>query len=283
MPLRVLQLNVWATGGDWQPRRRALQEGLDQLQPDLLALEEVVLANDFDQARDLLGADYELFHARRRSADGIGVTIASRWPIERAIEIDLRSGDRQYEGTVPGALLAHIRVPGAVGDVVFANHNPTWEPSREADRERESVRVARAIDEFAGDIRHRIVAGDLDADAASASIRFWTGRQSIDGMSVCYRDAWEALHASEPGETFTPDNPLVADPDWPFRRIDYVLVRCGDHGGPTLRIERCERTFDRPIDGVWASDHFGVAVDLGAPVDSGHRLPDATGGTTLAG
>ena len=74
---------------------------------------------------------------------------------------------------------------------------------------------------------------------------------------------WDA--PGEPGDTFTPDNPLVADPDWPFRRIDYILVRCGDHGGPTLGIRSCKRVFDEPIDGVWASDHFGVTADVGPP------------------
>ena len=101
--------------------------------------------------------------------------------------------------------------------------------------------------------------GQLDA------IRLISGHQSLDGASVCYRDAWESVHPGEPGETFTPDNPLVADWDWPFRRIDYVFVRCGEHGGPTLEITACERIFDHPMDGVWASDHFGVYADLEIP------------------
>jgi endonuclease/exonuclease/phosphatase family metal-dependent hydrolase len=67
------------------------------------------------------------------------------------------------------------------------------------------------------------------------------------------------------GETFTPRNPLVADWDWPFRRLDYILVRCGEHGGPTLEIASCDRIFDEPVDGVWASDHFGVVADLKLP------------------
>ena len=37
------------------------------------------------------------------------------------------------------------------------------------------------------------------------------------------------------------------------------------HWGPTLAIKRCERVFDRPVDGVWASDHFGVMADLEPP------------------
>lgn len=38
-----------------------------------------------------------------------------------------------------------------------------------------------------------VVAGDLDADPAQG-IRFFTGRQSLEGMSVSYRDAWENVH-----------------------------------------------------------------------------------------
>jgi endonuclease/exonuclease/phosphatase family metal-dependent hydrolase len=73
------------------------------------------------------------------------------------------------------------------------------------------------------------------------------------------------VHPGEPGETFTPRNPLVYDWDWPFRRLDYVLVRCGEHGGPTLAVSSCERIFDEPVDGVWASNHFGVVADLELP------------------
>ncbi len=57
----------------------------------------------------------------------------------------------------------------------------------------------------------------------------------------------------------------MADRDWPFRRLDYVLVRCGEHGGPTLDIAACTLIFEEPVDGIWASDHFGVVADLVVP------------------
>jgi hypothetical protein len=41
-------------------------------------------------------------------------------------------------------------------------------------------------------------------------------------------------------------------------------VRCVPHGGPTLDIRAWELAFDEPVDGVWASDHFGVVADLEA-------------------
>jgi endonuclease/exonuclease/phosphatase family metal-dependent hydrolase len=113
--------------------------------------------------------------------------------------------------------------------------------------------------------RHVVVTGDLDADPDAGSVRFWTGRQSLEALSVCYRDAWASAHPTDPGHTFVPDNPLGADWDWPFRRIDYILVRCGEHGGPTLAISSCERVFDQPEDSIWASDHFGLRADLTVP------------------
>jgi len=59
----------------------------------------------------------------------------------------------------------------------------------------------------------------------------------------------------------------VRDGEWSQelgRRIDYVLVRCGIRG-PSLQIVNCHRIFDQAVDGVWASDHFGVLADLQVP------------------
>jgi hypothetical protein len=33
---------------------------------------------------------------------------------------------------------------------------------------------------------HVIIVGDPDADPAAATMRFWTGRQPLDGLSMCY-------------------------------------------------------------------------------------------------
>jgi hypothetical protein len=93
-------------------------------------------------------------------------------------------------------------------------------------------------------------------------MRFWTGRHVIDDVSVCYRSAWQATHPGEPLDTYIPANPLSVDPDWPFRAIDHVLVRCG-RSGPTLPIRACHRTFDHGP--TSASDHYGLLVDFGRP------------------
>jgi hypothetical protein len=76
--------------------------------------------------------------------------------------------------------------------------------THEAEREQQTVAVARFIEDMVdGASVHVIVAGDMDATPDAASIRFWTGKQSLDGLSVCYRDAWSACHPGDPGLTFT--------------------------------------------------------------------------------
>jgi endonuclease/exonuclease/phosphatase family metal-dependent hydrolase len=259
--VRVLTLNLWGTRGDWARRREVIRHGLGMLEPDLVAFQEAIVTPDYDQARDLLGPAFHLAHQREREEDGQGISIASRWPPTRTREVDLDVTPRTA-GFACGALVVEVETPA--GPTVFANHLPSWQLDFERERELQAVASARFLARF-GPEWHVVVAGDFDADPQAASVRFWTGRRSLDGISTCYRDAWESRHGDEPGPTFTPENPLVTDRDWPFRRIDYVLVRCGEHGGPTLQVAACERIFDDPIAGVWASDHFGVVADLEAP------------------
>jgi len=142
--------------------------------------------------------------------------------------------------------------------LLFVNHLPSWQLSFEHERELQAVPVARFVEELvARRDRHVVLVGDFDADPGAASVRFWSGRQSLGGLSVCYRDAWESAHPGEPGHTFTPDRPPPrADPDWPFRRIDYIFVRCGLHGGPTLAMER---RIDEPQHGQRDLDRAAAA------------------------
>jgi endonuclease/exonuclease/phosphatase family metal-dependent hydrolase len=266
--------NLWGRRGDWEARRSALREGLRELQPDLVALPESIVNDGCDQVRDVLGDDFHIAHQQAREPGdgsdvepGQGHSLASRWPLGEVRELDLHLTP-STEGFACGTLAAEIMAPEPLGPLVFAFHNPSWKLHQAYERELQAVAAARFLAELAnGRARHVILAADLDADPESASARFWTGRQALDGTSVCYRDAWESKHPGEPGHTFTPETPIMIGRDWPFRRIDYVFVRCGEHEGPTLEITSCERIFDRPLEGVWASDHFGLCVDLAVPAD----------------
>jgi endonuclease/exonuclease/phosphatase family metal-dependent hydrolase len=265
--MRVLTLNLWGRRGQWDERRAVLVDALGELRPDLVAFQEAVVTEEYDQAAELLGGEFHLAHQTEREPgeDGVergqGTSIASRWPLGDVREVDLHVTARTA-GFACTTLVAEVDTP--VGPLVVANHVPSWQLNFEHERELQALAAARALEDLAGS-RHVVLAGDLTADPDSAGARFLCGRQSLDGTSVCYRDAWESVHGAEPGETFTPRNPLVSDWDWPFRRLDYVFVRCGEHGGPTLEVMGCERVLDEPVNGVWASDHFGVMADLELP------------------
>lgn len=273
--VRVLTLNLWQRYGAWADRRSVLIEGIRVLDPDLLAFHESIRTSEYDQAADLLGPGFNLVHSKGRDPNGMGISIASRWPLGEVKEVDLKVTPRTADFPCT-TLVAEVIAPVPIGTLLFVNHFPSWQLNFEHERELQAVAAARFVEELIGQNNQQVVmVGDLDADPNAASIRFWSGRQSLANFSVCYRDAWESTHPEDPGHTFTPRNPLVTDGvvkgmrpfrDWPFRRIDYVFVRFGTHGGRALDIAACTRVFDEPIHGIWASDHFGLVADLANPI-----------------
>jgi endonuclease/exonuclease/phosphatase family metal-dependent hydrolase len=273
--LRVLTLNVWQRFGAWAERRSVLIDGLRVLKPDLVAFHESIKTEEYDQTVDLLGPGFNVVHGKGRDPNGMGVSIASRWPLGEVQEVEMNLTPRTA-GFPCTTLVAEVLAPAPLGSFLFVNHFPNFQLSFEHERELQAVAAARFVEERAKRSNQQVVmVGDLDADPGAASIRFWCGRQSLDSLSVCYRDAWESSHPEDPGHTFTPRNPLVMNGmvkgmrpfrDWPFRRIDYIFVRFGEHGGRALDISACARIFDEPINGVWASDHFGLIADLAMPV-----------------
>jgi endonuclease/exonuclease/phosphatase family metal-dependent hydrolase len=281
--VRVATLNAFGRRENWPARRTVMAAGFAELTADLVAMQEVVVTADYDQVRDVLGDEYQVVHHSEREPDGQGISIASRWPVTAVHEVNLHLGPRPAEFAC-STLVVEIQAPEPVGRVVFVNHLPDWQLTHEAERERQTVAVARFINALVGADRvHVVVAGDLDATPDAASIRFWTGRQSLDGLSVCYRDAWTATrgdagHRRDAGHTFTPENWLAINAeagDYALelgRRIDYIFVRCSDYG-PTLDVRACRRLFDTPVGEVWASDHFGVTADLSATTADGRMVP----------
>jgi endonuclease/exonuclease/phosphatase family metal-dependent hydrolase len=261
--MRVASLNLWGRYGEWEERRSVLARGLRALRPDLVAFQEAVVGSGYDQVVDLLGSGFYVYHQAGREADGSGLSIASRWPLGEVHEEALDTTSRVEPSR---SAVAEVLAPDPLGMLLLAHHNASWQLGFEHERELEAVGTHRLVEEIArrSDARHVVLVGDFNAAPDSASMRFWRGLRSLGGTSVCYRDAWESCHPSDPGHTFSPTNPLVGGGEWATeqgRRIDYVMVRCGHHG-PTLNILSCARVFDEPVGGVWASDHFGVVADL---------------------
>jgi endonuclease/exonuclease/phosphatase family metal-dependent hydrolase len=273
-------VNLFAHHGDWERRRTALRESLRALHADVLALQEAVVDDGYDMARELLGDDYEIVHQQQGLVgDGThhGSSVASRWPIRAVHEVDLHLTPRTWDYSC-GAVIAEVDAP--VGRLLVGSHGNSWARWAERERELQAVAVVRRIEELVADApAHVILGGDFNAEPHTSSMRFLTGRTSLEGVSTAYRDAWESMHGEATGFTFDPRNPLTAVDEPGLdrgRRIDYVLVRCGDHG-PTLRIADARLAVREPVDGVQPSDHYGVVADL---VARDEPMPDTSAGNT---
>jgi endonuclease/exonuclease/phosphatase family metal-dependent hydrolase len=265
MRVRVLTVNVQHDAGD--PRRtRLLNAEVRRLDPDLVAFQEVCYPDRHDQLAELVAGtglhtthQADLLGHRPPEADRYGGTaIATRRP-HRVREV--------LEGPSWWTLAASVDLPG-LGEQLFITPTTPWQLDAEAARERQAVEVTEL------DARHRgapptIIAGDLNAGPEAASIRFLSGRQSLHGRGVHYHDAW-TVAGHGPGHTWTVDNPLAAaeidrviGQPGHRRRIDYVFVGSAHaHPRARARIVAARLVGDRPVDGVWLSDHAGVLVDL---------------------
>src|SRR5215218_5564821 len=160
--MRVLTQNLWGyyyplegagtgkarPGADpsaaWSDRLAVLADGLRALDPDLAAFPEAIFSDDYDQVTDLLGPGYHVAHQSRREADGSGVSIASRWPLDEVHEVDLRVTPRTA-GFPPVALVAEVQAPPPFGTVLFANHKPSFELALEHERELQAVTTAEHL------------------------------------------------------------------------------------------------------------------------------------------
>ena len=262
--LRCVTLNVLGPANpDWERRSLLIKDVLGRLGADVVALQEVRAA-DVEQ---LLGPGYQVTPFSSASEDGTGGVLATRARHDVLEEIDQRTPEHGQDLPWCATLIVVLESP--VGRVVVAHHKPNWPFPLEVEREQQARRAALAVEHHAGD-GPAVVLGDFDATPDAGSMSFWRGRRSLDGASVCFQDAWETARPGEAGFTFSDENLLVRAGEVATavsRRIDYVLVRAGRHGA-LLQVLRCDRLLDRPVGGVWASDHYGVVADLAVPQHS---------------
>lgn len=255
--MRVITQNLLGRHRDWPRRRTVLAAGLAQAPPDVVLLQEAVADGDYDQAADLLGPDFHIARQSDRAPDGSGIAVASRWPLGEVSELDLRVASRPPDFPA-GAIAVDVHWPHSATPLLAVNHKPSWQADAGAEREAQAVAAVR----FVAQILERtgqpvLLGGDFDAEPESPSVRFW---------NESYTDVWRQCNGAAPGPTFAPSLNALAAGGGGDRRIDYLFTRGGDFG-PALPASRCERMHTVPVQGVWASDHFGLMAEFDVPRD----------------
>lgn len=263
--LRVLTLNLWNVSGDWAARREVIRAALRELDPDLVAFQEVLdpdQTGGFEQAAELcegLGVNtHRRFGKAPAAGWPIGNAILSRWPIVRHVEIDLPTC-----GTPEQRAMLYTEIDSPFGLIPFTTTHLNWKLDEGHVRVEQIRFVVAQIERLASaEMYPAILAGDLNAEPLSDEIRYLRGHTGLGGRCTYFADAFAGAGDGSPGFTFCRRNANAAQSFEPDRRLDYIMVRRQEallRGNP-LQSWVC---FDRPHGEVWASDHFGVCADLG--------------------
>jgi endonuclease/exonuclease/phosphatase family metal-dependent hydrolase len=262
--IRVLTFNIWNRSGPWEERFVALKTALARLAPDLIGLQEVIIAEDgdkLDQAKviaESLGF-HKVFGSSMGEGYSFGNAVLSRWPIVRHEVFPLPALDDTEPRTL---LFAEVEAP--VGKIPFFVTHLSWRLHEGHVRQAQVLAIADHIAALCPiHCFPPILVGDFNAEPESDEIRFLRGHTSLGRKCVYFADAFRIAGDGSPGATFSKKNPFAEPLREPDRRIDYVFVRGPDTEGrgEPLRARVC---FDEPEGGVFASDHFGVLATLRA-------------------
>ena len=143
----MLTYNVLGRLGDWPTRRTVMRPALRELAPDLAVLQETVVCDGYDQVADLLGDGYHVEHQIGRTDDGVGASIASRWPM-RVVRRELLHVTPRVDATQPwigSVVLARVDAPE--GTVLLVHFKPSWQFHLAHERELQAVAAAGMIDD----------------------------------------------------------------------------------------------------------------------------------------
>ena len=259
--LRLATWNLWWRHGDLDARTPAILATLRSVNPDVIGLQEVC-SREPDQVAWLQDEFERYVVASPQGTDDrhtIVNAIASRWPVLESEWRFLDVGDMPKHRTV---LWARLDTPYGPWDVFTTHLSHGFDHSalrsRQLDEISEWVSERRAA--APDTLLPPVLVGDLNAVPDSDEIRRLTGRAAPAVAGLVFTDVWEHAGAGG-GETYSEANPHVNDSAWPERRLDYLMVswpRRRPAGNPV----RAERFGLEPVNGVTASDHWGVVADL---------------------
>ncbi len=261
--LKVLTINIWNRQGPFEQRVKLLRDGIDKLAPDVVGLQEVMS----DGQRTLCdgvfaGLGYNHVFAEAKSLPGgisFGNGAASRWPLEIKDVVPLPGGGTDQQRSL---LLSEVQCP--FGTLPFLVTHLAWKFHHGFVREEQVQHIAQLMRErLPIDPRKLppVLVGDFNARPEATEIRFLTGLHAMDGKSIYLADCFGEV-GQQPGYTFDGrHNPHAALSPEPPRRIDYVFVRGPDKHGRGKPLS-AKVVLDEVHDGVAASDHYGVLVEM---------------------
>jgi endonuclease/exonuclease/phosphatase family metal-dependent hydrolase len=242
--LTVMTLNLWGHNR-WRSRRWAVVDWINEIAPDLMALQEVVVRP--------IGMRQSSWIARRTGMTAtfgptkpirggqFGNAVLSRLPVRDSRCQPLTDAS---SGNEPRAILT-VDVDASGRQISFCSTHLSWRPEEGWIRERQVRDIADAVTATPADVT--ILCGDFNATPDSPEIGF------VRGLGLV--DAYAAPRPGERGHTWSNTNPFAATEGLSDRRIDYVFVSGG-------RVVSSDVVCNQTRRGVWPTDHFGVVAQV---------------------
>jgi endonuclease/exonuclease/phosphatase family metal-dependent hydrolase len=262
--LRILTLNIWNRGGPWEERLAVIRAGLADLEPDVVGLQEVLRPTGSegpDQAAQIAeGLGYHIAYGASFDTGGIefGNAALSKFPIIRSEVLQLPTVDAPERRCM---VFAELDAP--FGKIPFFVTHLSWRFNEGHVREAQVKTIAERIKQLCPvEGFPPVLVGDFNAAPEADEIRYLKGLCSLGGRSVYFADTFGIMGRGD-GTTFTSRNPFATDLHEPDRRVDYIFVRGPDQRGRGEPLD-AHVCFDRPENGIYASDHFGVRATIRA-------------------
>ncbi len=267
--LKVVTLNLW---GEQPPLDRRMQlavDGLRQLAPDVVGLQEVrQVPGTVPNMAETLGRALDMHvyfePATPWGGGDEGLAILSKHPV-----VERRVHELPHAVPAERRLLLGVVADTPAGRIdVFTTHL-NYRLTDGGKREDQCVAVDELIGGYASEAP-RILCGDFNATPDADEIRFLRGLHTAAGRRTFWQDAWERRHGRADGFTWARANPYTARLRWleRDRRLDYIFVSPMKRDGRGV-VQDCRIVLDRAAaDGAFASDHFGLYAEVQvAPLD----------------
>ena len=283
--VRLLTINIWNQWGPWQERLKVLRRALGTESPDVVGLQEVLRMEQGGMSQlDEVG---EGLYPHRAYAPAFTIDAETGFTFGNAVLSRLPFVDQAYialPNPVPQEprSLLYVLCQTPHGQLpIFVTHLD-WQLELSHVRcEQVSFIVAHMAAVLAdaakrpgADLLPAVLMGDFNAEPDSDEIRFLRGRHALPLPSggarrgAYFNDCYLYCGGDEKsGVTFARSNRYAQMEREPDRRIDYIFSALPDRfgRGEPLLAYRC---LDKPEEGVFPSDHYGVTTELRlAPVE----------------
>ncbi len=245
---------------NWAERQAAIESVIRTEEPDIVLLQEVATSErQSERLAEKLG--FHEFHTSDTDPASayMGNAVLSRWPLANAVDSRLPGIDGRP--AYRSLLTAHASTPWGPWPIACTHLDHRFDDSELRCRQVDAV--VDVVAELRGDPdrdRPVILGGDFNAVPDSDEIRRLTGRTTPRRRGLVFNDMWEMAGVG-PGWTWSADNPMLAEANWPNRRLDYLFVswpRLKPAGRPvSIRLAGT-----RAIDGIQPSDHYAVVADV---------------------